>query len=366
MGIKYCTIEGYSKEDVGEDEVMVYREILIELIDPNPFQVRKDFDSEVLAGIATSAMDNIGIRNAPLVRVNPDNKNRYQIASGHSRVNAVKILGLDKIICRVEEFTDSQMKKEVLVENVNRTDLDEDERYNAVEQYRLDPYTNDEKIKQKLMTKEHGWLAELNRQTGVHEKSLSRIYDVKFIREELKIRHVSDSKISQRLIDTTRGLEIEDRLKLIIKSKAMKWDTDAVQEVKTVIQKMDESVKAIILDKKTNLLQSVIIKLSEVNDSDKQIALIERIKSYDYGEKSALDLIDRTIKGTLPEEITVVDEYKDEMKKINSFVATSKTFGMNSYGIVGESGWIEAERAFREVKKQMDWLLRKGWIDNLE
>jgi len=38
------------------------------------------------------------------------------------------------------------MKKEVLVENVNRSDLKEDERYRAVEAFRLDPDTEDPKL----------------------------------------------------------------------------------------------------------------------------------------------------------------------------------------------------------------------------
>lgn len=102
---------------------MSYQEILIDLIDTNPFQTRQEYDYEILAGIATSAMDDIGIRNPPLVRPHPEMEGRYQIASGHGRVNAWRTLGHETIMCRVEDLSDSQMKKEVLIENVNRADL---------------------------------------------------------------------------------------------------------------------------------------------------------------------------------------------------------------------------------------------------
>jgi len=125
---------------------MVYKEISLDSIETNPFQTREEYDPEIMTSIATSSMDNIGIRNPPLVRPHPEIEGRYQIASGHGRIFAWKALGNDTILCRVEKLTDSQMKKEVLVENVNRSDLKEDERYRAVEAFRLDPDTEDPKL----------------------------------------------------------------------------------------------------------------------------------------------------------------------------------------------------------------------------
>ena len=58
------------------------------------------------------------------------------MASGHGRIEAAeKLLGCPTITCRVESVTDAQMKKEVLVEYVNRSELNEEERFLAVEQY---------------------------------------------------------------------------------------------------------------------------------------------------------------------------------------------------------------------------------------
>ena len=44
---------------------MVYTEIPIESIDNNPFQTREEFDPEIVTGIATSSMDELGIRGNP-------------------------------------------------------------------------------------------------------------------------------------------------------------------------------------------------------------------------------------------------------------------------------------------------------------
>jgi len=61
---------------------------------------------------------------------------------------------------------------------VNRADLDEKERFQAIEQYREDL---------KLNVDEHGFIRKLSKETGVPETTLSMIYDVQSIRQLLKV-----------------------------------------------------------------------------------------------------------------------------------------------------------------------------------
>jgi len=245
---------------------MVFKEILIDSLDDNPFQPRKEYDPKIMTSIATSSMDNLGIRNTPLVRPHPEINGRFQIASGHGRTLAWTALGNLTILCRVEKLTDSQMKKEVLVENVNRSDLGEAERFQALEAYRLDPDTDDPKIAKMLKEKELGWITELSKITGIRRTTLNDVYDVQEIRQALRDDgSVISGQPTATMIVTTRGLEPEDRVKLLVKAMDMEWSRSATFKVKIAIKTLSADAKKYLIDdKRTRTPHTVVVKISEL------------------------------------------------------------------------------------------------------
>jgi ParB family chromosome partitioning protein len=98
------------------------RRLPIDLLDPNPFQPRMNFDEEMLRDLAESIRVQ-GVLQPILVRPHPDVPARYQIIAGERRWRAAGISGLHEIpvICR--ELTDVESAAAALIENLQRENL---------------------------------------------------------------------------------------------------------------------------------------------------------------------------------------------------------------------------------------------------
>ena len=95
-------------------------EILIEQIEPNPDQPRREFDETALKELAAS-ITNMGII-APITlrQVAPD---RYQIIAGERRWRASQMAGLKTIPAYIRTVEDENVMELALVENIQREDL---------------------------------------------------------------------------------------------------------------------------------------------------------------------------------------------------------------------------------------------------
>ena len=323
---------------------MVYKKIPLDLLEPNPFQTRREYDAEALAGLATSSMDELGLRNPPIVRPHPKKEGRYQIASGHARADAWRTLGHKMIMCRIEKLTDSQMKREVLVENVNRSDLDEKERFQAIEQYREDLGLN---------TGKQGFGRKLSKETGIPESTISQIYDIQHIRESLKVARVQlEEEPSAFIIRETRGLPDEERVNLVVKAQSMGWSGRTTMKVKTTLKDMEPEIRTLILEDKSRLPHSVIVAIGELEDPQTQVAVIDYIQTHRLNEELALKFIERAKEGELITEAKIVDETEEVLKEINQVYDTVKGWGVNQYKILGVR-WDEAVELFNKIKEKM-------------
>jgi ParB family chromosome partitioning protein len=95
--------------------------ITVDLIDPNPFQPRKDFRDEDMADLINS-INAKGILQALTVRAAANG--RYELVAGERRLRAAKAIGLAKVpayILRID--TDVEMMEMSLIENIQRSDL---------------------------------------------------------------------------------------------------------------------------------------------------------------------------------------------------------------------------------------------------
>jgi len=94
-------------------------EIDIDLIDPNPFQPRKEWKKEDILSLARSIASQ-GILQPLVIRRSGE---RYQLIAGERRLRAAGEAGLKKVPVVVREADDQQMLALALVENIQRQDL---------------------------------------------------------------------------------------------------------------------------------------------------------------------------------------------------------------------------------------------------
>ncbi len=93
--------------------------VAIDLIQPNPFQPRRDFDEPGLEELA-EVMKSIGFFGALMGR---RQQRHIQLAYGERRVRAAKLAGLQEIPMEIRELSDEDMFNVALVENEQRRDL---------------------------------------------------------------------------------------------------------------------------------------------------------------------------------------------------------------------------------------------------
>lgn len=96
-----------------------YCEIQIALIDPNPYQPRKDFNPEHIKELAASIRSE-GLIQPIVVRQKGD---RYELIAGERRWRACQELGYNEIAARIMKVTDASSAAISLIENLQRQNL---------------------------------------------------------------------------------------------------------------------------------------------------------------------------------------------------------------------------------------------------
>jgi ParB family chromosome partitioning protein len=97
-----------------------FRELPVELVQPNESQPRRDFDGEALLALAESIKAR-GVLQPLVVRPLPGG--RYELIAGERRLRAAKIAELDIVPAIVRETEDSERLELALIENMARQDL---------------------------------------------------------------------------------------------------------------------------------------------------------------------------------------------------------------------------------------------------
>jgi ParB family transcriptional regulator, chromosome partitioning protein len=100
-------------------------EVDIDLIEPNNFQPRMNFNEERLEELAQSIKANGIIQPLLVRRVDGE---RYQIVAGERRWRAAQRAGLSRVPCVIKEIPEDKMLELALVENIQRQEL------NAIEE----------------------------------------------------------------------------------------------------------------------------------------------------------------------------------------------------------------------------------------
>jgi len=107
------------------------REISIDAIEPNPYQVRTVWDEQGLSDLAASIEAN-GVVQPIIVRPTDTG---YQLIAGERRLRAAELASLAAIPALVRDATDQQMLELALIENIHRANLNPIERAKAYQNY---------------------------------------------------------------------------------------------------------------------------------------------------------------------------------------------------------------------------------------
>lgn len=93
--------------------------VALRLIDPNPYQPRKQFEQDSLQELGESIKLH-GVLQPVIVR---KQGKRFQLLAGERRCRAAKLVGLTEIPALVKQLSDSEMMELAIVENLQREDL---------------------------------------------------------------------------------------------------------------------------------------------------------------------------------------------------------------------------------------------------
>lgn len=110
--------EAYSK-DLGIN-VSDVQNIEIDLIAPNPYQPRKNFDEDALNELAAS-IEEFGLIQPVVLYKNNDDS--YTLIAGERRLRACKILGKTDIKAVILDADEDKLRELALIENIQREDL---------------------------------------------------------------------------------------------------------------------------------------------------------------------------------------------------------------------------------------------------
>ena len=122
------------------------REILLDLLDRNPFQTRSHVGEEQLAELAASITAN-GVVQPVLVRPLPNG--RFQLIAGERRWRASQLAGKTTIPAILRQVSDEQAMEITIVENLQREDLNPMEQARAFERLSREFHMTQEQMAQR-------------------------------------------------------------------------------------------------------------------------------------------------------------------------------------------------------------------------
>jgi ParB family chromosome partitioning protein len=171
-----------------------YFRIPLELIEPNPYQPRKFFDTESLRSLAESIVKYGQLED---ILVRPHN-GKFQVVLGERRFRACKLAQLPTIQAKVRPLSDDETFAISLTENVQRQDLTGVEEAFAFKKY-LDEGRTQEEVADLM--------GRLDRRVGEKLKLLSSSYYVRYLEKQLEQteEELGRLKQEQRLLGLDPG-----------------------------------------------------------------------------------------------------------------------------------------------------------------
>ncbi|EDP6892693.1 ParB/RepB/Spo0J family partition protein [Campylobacter lari] len=203
--------EVYEKE-LGSNEGRI-EEIDIDLISPNPYQPRKNFDTQALEELAGSIKEYGLIQ--PVVVFKKDEFD-YILIAGERRFRACKLLEKEQIKAVVLNVDDIKLRELALIENIQRENLNPIELAHSYKELLEIHDITQEKLAD-LIHKSRPQIANTLRLLNLNEQTQNLIIEGKISQGHAKVLVGLEKEEEKMIVDTIIGqkLNVRDTEKLI-------------------------------------------------------------------------------------------------------------------------------------------------------
>ena len=234
-GFNDLNVETLKTDNIQKSTDVQILQIPLSKIVPNPYQPRKEFESEALSELADSIRQ-YGVLQPLLVA--PGKGDTYILIAGERRLRASIMAGLGTVPVIVSEYTSQQIAEIALIENLQRKDLH---------------YLEEAEGYEKLVNTFH--LTQESMAIRVGKKQSTIANKLRLLRLPVSVRKkLHDSDLTERHARVLLKLENEDLQKAVLQ-KVLKEhlnvrQTEALVEKNTERSRKAESEKTAVCNRK--------------------------------------------------------------------------------------------------------------------
>lgn len=226
-GFNDLNVETLKTDHLQKNTDVQVLQVPLSKIVPNPYQPRKEFESEALSELADS-IHQYGVLQPLLVA--PGKDGTYILIAGERRLRASIMAGLGTVPVIVSEYTTQQIAEIALIENLQRKDLH---------------YLEEAEGYEKLVNTFH--LTQESMAIRVGKKQSTIANKLRLLRLPVSVRNkLHDSKLTERHARVLLKLENEETQKAVLQ-KVLKGNLNVRQTEALVEKTLKENGK---LDKK--------------------------------------------------------------------------------------------------------------------
>lgn len=250
--------EAYSK-DLGIN-VSDVQNIEIDLIAPNPYQPRKNFDENALNELAAS-IDEFGLIQ-PVV-LYKDNEGSYTLIAGERRLRACKLLGKTDIKAVILDAEEDKLRELALIENIQREDLNPIELANSYKEL-IDTMDITQETLAAYIHKSRPQITNTLRLLELDKDTQELIMQGKISQGHAKMLVSLDKNEQKLVIDTILGqkLNVRDTEKMIQKVKKKESLAQFDENYHKELKKLQEILSEFGIESKIKRAQ-IILNLAD-------------------------------------------------------------------------------------------------------
>ena len=215
-GFNDLNVETLKKKNLAKNIDVQVLQVPLSKIVPNPYQPRKEFESEALSELADSIRQ-YGVLQPLLVA--PGKGGTYILIAGERRLRASTMAGLGTVPVIVSEYTTQQIAEIALIENLQRKDLH---------------YLEEAEGYEKLVNTFH--LTQESMAIRVGKKQSTIANKLRLLRLPVSVRNkLHDSELTERHARALLKLENEESQKAVLQ-KVLKGHLN-VRQTETLVEK---------------------------------------------------------------------------------------------------------------------------------
>ena len=245
-GFNDLNVETLKTDHLQKNTDVQVLQVPLSKIVPNPYQPRKEFESEALSELADSIRQ-YGVLQPLLVA--PGKDGTYILIAGERRLRASIMAGLGTVPVIVSEYTTQQIAEIALIENLQRKDLH---------------YLEEAEGYEKLVNTFHLTQESMAIRVGKRQSTIAN--KLRLLRLPVSVRNkLHDNKLTERHARVLLKLENEETQKAVLQ-KVLKGNLNVRQTEALVEKTLKENGK---LDKKKPrivIVNDVRIYLNSIRD----------------------------------------------------------------------------------------------------